>query len=71
MKAKFLGALKAASPTLLSLAYIGIDALFGVRVDLTHVHALAIGLLTSVVVYLVPNLHSVDAPPSADAVSQR
>ena len=49
------GALKAVSPTLLALAYIGVDALFGTEVDLTQLHALVIGLITSIVVYFVPN----------------
>lgn len=70
MKAKFLGALKAAAPTLLSLAYVAVDAVFGTQVDLTQVHALVIGLVTSVVVWFVPNLHSVDTPPAKDAVSK-
>lgn len=56
MKAKFLGALKAASPFLLSLLYVGVDAAFGDPVDVSNAHALVAGLIGSVVVYFVPNL---------------
>ena len=58
MSSKIQGALKAVAPLLLSLAYIGLDALFGVNVDITQVQALVAGVLTGVVVYFVPNAAS-------------
>lgn len=56
MKAKFLGALKAAAPFLLSLAYTAADALSGAPVDVGNTKALIAGAITSFVVYIVPNL---------------
>lgn len=56
MKTRILGALKAAAPFLLSLAYVAVDKVFGTPIDVTEVQALVTGLLTAVVVYFVPNV---------------
>ena len=52
---KVKGALKAVAPLLLSAALLGVDALFGNPVDLDALHTLAVGVVTGVVVYFVPN----------------
>ena len=59
MKAKLLGALKAVAPFVLSLVYVGVDELFGTPIDSTNVKALILGAITSLAVYLVPNIKSV------------
>ena len=56
MKAKFLGALKAAAPFLLSLLYVVQDAITGASIDVPHTKVLIAGAIVSFVVYLVPNL---------------
>ena len=65
---RLLGALKAAAPTLLSLTYVCVDAVFGTPVDITHLKALVIGLITSIVVYYVPNLSTGGLQESAEGV---
>lgn len=71
MKARILGALKAAAPSLLALAYVLVDIITGATVDGSTLRPILYGLVASVAVYLVPNLHSVDAPPVSDQVSKK
>ena len=68
MHDRLLGALKAAAPTLLSLTYIAVDAVFGTPVDISQLKALVVGLITSVVVWFVPNLATGGPQESAAAV---
>ena len=65
MPDRILGALKAAAPTLLSLTYIAVDAVFGTPVDISQLKALVVGLVTSVAVYYTPNLSTQGPQESA------
>lgn len=69
MPDRILGALKAAAPTLLSLTYIAVDAVFGTPVDVSQLKALVVGLITSVVVFYVPNLSTGGPQESAAGVA--
>lgn len=55
MKTKILGAAKAVAALLLSAAILLVDAAFGEPLDLDTLHTLAVGVLTGIVVYFVPN----------------
>lgn len=63
-----LGALKAAAPSLLSLAYVLVDVLLGAPVDGGTLQPILYGLVTSVAVYLVPNIRTGGAQESAAGV---
>lgn len=56
-----LGALKAAAPSLLSLAYVGVDLALGAPLETATLQPILYGLVTSLAVYLVPNVR-VDGP---------
>lgn len=66
-----LGALKAAAPSILSLAYVGVDILLGAPVDSSTLQPILYGLVTSVAVYLVPNLRTDGPQESAANVTVR
>ena len=63
-----LGAAKAAAPSLLSLAYVGVDLLLGAPLDTGTLQPILYGLVTSLAVYLVPNVTTGGAQESAENV---
>jgi len=66
-----LGALKAAAPSILSLAYVGVDLLLGAPLDTSTLQPILIGLVTSIAVYLVPNIRTGGSVESAADVNVR
>jgi hypothetical protein len=60
-----LGALKAAAPSLLSLAYVAVDVLLGAPVNTDTLQPILYGLVTSIAVYLVPNIRTGGTQESA------
>jgi hypothetical protein len=58
MTEKILGALKAVAPSLLALAYVGVDVLLGAPLDAATLKPILYGLVGSLAVYLVPNIHT-------------
>lgn len=68
MSSFLLGALKAAAPSLLSLAYVGVDLLTGAPFDVGTLQPILYGLVTSLAVYLVPNIQTAGVQESAASV---
>lgn len=68
---KILGALKACAPSLLALAYVGVDVLLGAPVDGSTLKPILYGLVGSIAVYIVPNIQTGGPQESAASVPQK
>jgi len=71
MVEKILGALKACAPSLLALAYVGVDVLLGAPLDAATLKPVLYGIVGSIAVYLVPNVNTQGPVEDAGGVPAR